>query len=77
MVDSLWLSNVAQYGGALYADEGCSLSVHNTTFGSNYAQVSRSSLPPVVDGVVAASRLNASGIAKKSMSGCADRVTHM
>ena len=42
MVDSLWLSNTAQYGGALYADEGCSLTVHNTTFASNYAQVPRS-----------------------------------
>ena len=44
MIDSLWLSNTAQYGGALYADEGCSLTVHNTTFGNNYAQVPRPTL---------------------------------
>ena len=41
MVDSLWQSNMALYGGALYVDEGCSLTVHNTTFSSNYAQVPR------------------------------------
>ena len=44
MVDSLWLSNTAQYGGALYAAQGCNLAVHNTTFASNYAQVRRA--PP-------------------------------
>jgi len=39
MADSLWLANTAQYGGALYAGQGCNLAVHNTTFANNYAQV--------------------------------------
>ncbi len=39
MADSLWLANTAQYGGALYAVQGCKLAVYNTTFARNYAQV--------------------------------------
>ena len=39
MVDSLWVSNTAQYGGSLYAVQGCDLTVYNTTFARNYAQV--------------------------------------
>ena len=39
MAGCQWSNNTAEYGGAIYATQGCDLTVFNTTFESNYAQV--------------------------------------
>lgn len=39
MRGSTWRGNSAQQGGAIYATEGCRLTVSDTAFDSNHAQV--------------------------------------